>query len=170
MNYNEEFNYILKDILKNEKVQEMKKFRQHFLSTTYNHSYEVAIYCYKICKKFRWDYKSATRAAMLHDLFLYDCHKKEDRTNKWHAFTHGNIACKNADALFKLNEKEKNMIKNHMWPLTLMPPTSKEGMVLTFVDKYCASKEGLTYFFRKLKNNKIWQYASLFYLFLIKKF
>ena len=28
-----------------------------------------------------------------------------------------------------------------MWPLTPLPPTSPEGMVLSLADKYCASRE-----------------------------
>ena len=51
-----------------------------------------------MAKKLRLDYVSATRGAMLHDLFLYDWRTpKKDRVNKkMHAFTHGEIALNNA--------------------------------------------------------------------------
>lgn len=33
------------------------------------------------------------------------------------------------------------MILRHMWPLTPIPPSSREGIVLSLADKYCASRE-----------------------------
>ena len=78
---------------------------------------------------------------MLHDLFLYDWRKKQDGRKGLHAFTHGRLACKNASELFDLNEKEKDMIIKHMWPVTVELPKSLEGIILTFVDKYCAISE-----------------------------
>ena len=47
----------------------------------------------------------------------------------------------NACRLFDLNEKEKDMILKHMWPVTIAFPNSMEGFILTFVDKYCAMSE-----------------------------
>ena len=40
-----------------------------------------------------------------------------------------------------LDRKIEMMIIRHMWPLTPLPPTSPEGMVLSLADKYCASRE-----------------------------
>ena len=39
------------------------------------------------------------------------------------------------------DRKSEMMIIRHMWPLTPLPPTSPEGMVLSLADKYCASRE-----------------------------
>jgi uncharacterized protein len=39
---------------------------------------------------------------------------------------------------------EENIIRRHMWIITLVPPRYKEGYVVTFVDKFCAAKEFLT--------------------------
>ena len=76
---NEEFNYIIKDIIENYTVQQMKKYMQHFDTTCFEHCYMASYYCYKVSKIFNWDYKSAARGAMLHDLFLYDWRKKTRR-------------------------------------------------------------------------------------------
>ena len=49
----------------------MKKYKQHYETSTFDHCYMVSYYCYKVCKKLKLDYKSAARAGMLHDFFLY---------------------------------------------------------------------------------------------------
>lgn len=63
----DEFNYIIKDLLENDKVNEMKIYMQHCNTSCFEHSYNVSYICYKICKKLNFDYVSASRGAMLHD-------------------------------------------------------------------------------------------------------
>ena len=140
---NKEFLNIIHDFINNETVQQMKNYRQHYETTCFDHCYMVSYYCYLICKKYHLDYVSATRAAMLHDLFLYDWRVRQPDRKGLHAFTHGKLACENASKLFDLSQKEKDMIITHMWPVTLQFPTSIEGLILTFVDKYCAVSETL---------------------------
>lgn len=159
-----EFKKIIKDLVTNKKVLEMKKYRQHFDVSCFEHCYEASYICYKICKKLNWDYVSLVRAAMLHDMFLYDWRSKDNREiNHWHAFYHGKISCKNALKEFDLSQKEQDIIKHHMWPVTLKFPTSKEGFLLTFVDKYCALKEITSFFV----SQKRWKYSYLVYIFLM---
>lgn len=137
----EELKKILLPIINNETVQEMKNYRQHYETSCYDHCLQASYYCYLLCKKYKLDYKSATRAAMLHDLFLYDWRVRQPDRKGLHAFTHGKTACENACKLFDLNEKEKDIILKHMWPVTIAFPKSIEGFILTFVDKYCAMSE-----------------------------
>ena len=54
---------------------------------------------------------------------------------------HPNIAYINALNEFKLNEKEENAIKSHMFPLGKELPKYKESWVLTGVDKGVATYE-----------------------------
>ena len=150
MKNKEEFENIIKDIKENETVNLMKNYRQHFNTSCYEHCYNASYYCFLIAKKLHWDYKSVARAAMLHDLFLYDWRKKDNNRKGLHAFTHGNTACQNACKLFDLTEKEQNIIKRHMFPVTLIPPKSKEGLLLTLIDKYC----GLIEIKSEFKKNK----------------
>lgn len=157
---NLEFQELIYDIITNETVQKMKNYRQHCDTNCYEHCYMASRYSYKICKKLAWDYKSAARAAMLHDLFLYDWREKGDRKG-FHAFTHPKKALENASNLFDLSDKEKNIIVSHMWPLTVKLPKSKEGLLLTFVDKYCAIYESSKYLKKNLKNNTYIKYAYL---------
>jgi uncharacterized protein len=42
---------------------------------------------------------------------------------------------------FDLNQKERNIILRHMWPLTVIPPKSKEAMIVSMMDKYCTVRE-----------------------------
>ena len=110
MDNDKEFQSIIRELIENDTVQEMKKYRQHYETSCFEHCYTAAYYCYLICKKYDLDYRSATRAAMLHDLFLYDWRKKQPNKKGLHAFTHGKTACENACKLFNLNEKEKDII------------------------------------------------------------
>jgi uncharacterized protein len=159
---NEEFQMIIKELINNKTVQEMKKYRQHYETNCFDHCYMAAYYCYLICKKYNLDYISATRAAMLHDLFLYDWRKKQPDRPGLHAFTHGKTACENACKIFDLNEKEKDIIIKHMWPVTILFPKSTEGFILTLVDKYCALSETIDVFESKLFTKKFFRYAYLF--------
>ena len=149
--YNE-FRGIVCDIVNDRTVQRMKIYKQHCNTNCFVHCLEASYHCYKICKVLGFDYVSAARAAMLHDLFLYDWRVRQDEYS-WHAFTHGRIAYNNASKLFDLNEIEKDVIINHMWPLTIKLPKTKEGWVLVFVDKYCALREIIRYFVFKLLGN-----------------
>jgi len=152
---NKEFQEIIKDLVDNKRVQEMKEYRQHYNISCYTHCYEAAYYCYKLCKKWNWDYKSATRGAMLHDMFLYDWRKHQDEYKGFHAFHHGRIAYNKASKEFELNDIEKNMILRHMFPVTPIPPKYKEGWLLTIVDKYCTMAECFEYYFGDGKNKKM---------------
>ena len=157
----EEFQEIINELISNKTVQQMKQYRQHYDTTCFEHCYNAAYYCYCICKKYHLDYRSATRAAMLHDLFLYDWRQRQADRKGLHAFTHGKTACQNACQLFDLNEKEKDIIIKHMWPVTISFPKSIEGFILTFVDKYCALSESFSVFSSRLWKKRNFRYAYL---------
>lgn len=82
-----EFEMIINDIITNKQVLKMKNYRQHCDTNTYDHCYNAAKYCYKICKKLNLDYKSATRAAMLHD-FFYTIGELVERLENINLFMH----------------------------------------------------------------------------------
>ncbi|MFR2534713.1 MAG: HD domain-containing protein [Clostridia bacterium] len=159
-----DFYEIIEDIATNETVLEMKNYKQHYDTTTYEHCMHVAFLSYKIAKRLHLDVISLARASMLHDLFLYDWRKKQRHIelSGLHAFVHPKIALKNASALFTLNEKEKDIILKHMWPVTFALPKYKESFVITFVDKYCAVAESANYYISILNKKKIYRYAYVF--------
>ena len=62
----------------------------------------------------------------------------------WHGFKHPLIARYNADAVFQLNNKERNIIQTHMWPLTITQlPRCREACLVCLADKMSSSWETL---------------------------
>ncbi|MBO4323332.1 MAG: HD family phosphohydrolase, partial [Clostridia bacterium] len=74
------------------------------------------------------------------DYFLYDWHKLPKFS--FHGYTHAKKAMENASKDYDLNEKEKNIIYSHMFPLNLFHfPKCKEAWIVLWQDKICAIKE-----------------------------
>ena len=56
-----------------------------------------------------------------------------------HWIKHPKIALKNATAKYNtLSKVQRDMIKNHMFPLTLSPPKTKAGWLICYYDKVSA--------------------------------
>ena len=144
-----EFQDIIKEIVNNNIVQRMKKFKQHCDTNCFEHCYIASYYCYVIAKSMNLDYKSMARGAILHDLFLYDWRNSCNK-NYCHALEHPRVAYENASKLFNLNKKEKDIILKHMWPMTIIPPKTLESFILICVDKYCAITEICSYYLKNL--------------------
>ena len=161
----DEFINIIQDLIENPTVKLMRNFNQHANTSCYQHCMQVAYYTYLMCKYFHLDYVSATRGAMLHDLFLYDWHDHERPDKKWshqHAFLHPKIALKNAKEIFHLNAIEQDVILNHMWPVTVQFPHFKETVLVTFADKFSACRETFCHIRKLLHTKKLYKYAYVF--------
>lgn len=133
------FKSVLNEFINMPAVQQMQDYIQHGHTSCLDHSLLVAYYSYYITKRLHLssDYRSIIRGALLHDFFLYDWHEKGDRKGL-HGFTHPKVALSNAEKYFPLNDKEKEIIVKHMWPLTLKFPRYKEAYIVSFADKYCS--------------------------------
>ena len=166
---NEEFNLIIKDIIDNPTVRIMQNYKQHYDTSCYEHCMNVAYYSYLFCKRFHLNYVSAARASMLHDLFLYDWRIKLPNRKGLHGFTHPKTALKNAEALFDLSNKEKDIILKHMWPITITLPNYIESYVVTFADKFCAIQESFSYYKKTHFNKFSYKYAYLLFNILLFK-
>lgn len=149
MNINKEEKWIasfcseVDDLMNNETIQQMKKYPHHKTISTHFHSVYVAYSCHKIAKKLGIDSRELTRAAMMHDLYLYDWHT--EKHEELHAWYHPKMAVVNAEKFVEpLSEKQKDMMLSHMWPLHLAPPKSLDGFILTFCDKHCANMDIFT--------------------------
>ena len=70
----------------------------------------------------------------------------------------------------RINDKEKDMIINHMWPVTLYLPKSIEGIILTFVDKYSAMSETFEVMKSRLFMKKTFRYTYAILSLMIIKF
>jgi len=152
-NLEKEFYEIIGDIYEHEEFLKLKE-HYHHNSSIYEHVMDVSYFSYRTCKFLKLDYHSAARGALLHDFFLYDWrnHDAPDLPeNKFHGIEHPKIALANAEKHFTLNEIERDIVIKHMWPLTLVPPKYKESFIVSFADKYLASRE----FVNKFKETKI---------------
>jgi uncharacterized membrane protein/HD superfamily phosphodiesterase len=141
--FEDEFYEIIKDIYEHEEFLKLKEHHHH-TSSIYEHVMSVSYFSYRASKFLKLDYQSTARGALLHDFFLYDWrnHDVPDLPeDKFHGIEHPKIALQNATKHFALNEIEKDIVVKHMWPLTLVPPKFKESFVVSFADKYLASKE-----------------------------
>ena len=160
---NTEFKNIINDLITNPTVQEMNNYIQHCDTTCFEHCKNVAYYSYLVCKKCGFDYISASRGGMLHDLFLYNWRKKQRdiELKGLHAFVHPRISLNNSLKLFNLNNIEKDIILKHMWPLTIIPPKYIESYIISFVDKFCAIKETIEYIQKKKLFLHIYKYSTV---------
>lgn len=140
--YCKEFISIAEPIITHEEYQKMKYIKHHNESV-YEHCLDTAYASFKIAKKIGLDHISITRGCLLHDFFLYKFKKGTGlrffSAPFLHAKNHPLIALENALQHFVLNHKEKDIIKNHMFPVGI--PRCKEAWVVTFVDKFLAIYE-----------------------------
>lgn len=134
------------DILSSENFHSTKDHIQHGNVTVNDHVWDVARYSLAICEKLhiRCSQKELIRGALLHDYFLYDWHEPDEQNpHKLHGFYHPGRALRNASKEYKLTAREKDIIKKHMWPLTLFPPKYREAWIVTAADKWCSLLETL---------------------------
>ncbi len=128
------------DLLAHEKVQEMQTYPHHKAVDTLYHSVNVSFLTYQICSVLRLHTEEATRAALLHDFYLYNWYV--EKHGEYHMWYHPKEAVKNAHKYFgALSARQSNMILSHMFPLFVEPPRSCEAFVLTCADKICATRD-----------------------------
>ena len=134
---------LLKEVNKDGKLEQMRAFIQHGEVTTYDHCIAVARLSFRINRRLRIRAKERdlVRGALLHDYFLYDWHTWK---GPLHGYYHPKAAVRNAKRDFAINDREENIIRSHMWPLTLFHfPRSKEALIVCIADKIISSRETL---------------------------
>ncbi len=132
----------VEDILSSRVFQSMSEFIQHGTTTCLEHCINVSYRSYLTCKKYGLDARAAARGGLLHDLFLYDWHDHFEKTgDRFHGLTHPKAALENAEKAFDLTDTERDIILNHMWPLTLRAPATKEAYVVIYHDKATGFRE-----------------------------
>lgn len=145
------------DILNSENFQKTKKHIQHGNMTVYEHCVNVAKTSLRLqhSLKIRCNERDLIRGALLHDYFLYDWHiKDKDNSHALHGFYHPGIALNNAKKEYELTQCQEDIIRKHMWPLTVIPPTCKEAWIVTAADKYCSFMETVHLHKGKITRNK----------------
>ena len=74
--------------------------------------------------------------------FLYDWHNQLT-PHHLHGFFHPGVALRNASMDVELTPIEHDIIKKHMFPLTLVPPKYLESWIVCWIDKKCSTRETL---------------------------
>ena len=134
------FQVLIDDILNNKEFQKLKEIRHHGQNRL-DHSIRVAYYSYKIAKLLKLDYESVARGGLLHD-FFYDINENELVTKRMKTLVeHPNYALQQAESRFELNDKEKNIIVSHMFPVSLNLPIYAESWIVDLVDDVVAMCE-----------------------------
>lgn len=148
------------DILSSRNYRSTKNHIQHGTMSVRQHTFNVAKCSVVMSEKLqklgiRCNKRALVRGALLHDYFLYDWHDKEHlEIHNLHGFYHPGIALDNASKEYKLSPLEQDIIKKHMWPLTVVPPMCREAWIVTAADKYCSLMETLRLQGEKKKMHK----------------
>ena len=146
---NYEYKEIVKDILNNREFKKIELCPHHKINRLV-HSKRVSYYSYKICKKLGFDYVSAARGGLLH-FFLNKYNTKNSRKL---LISHPSIALNNAKKHFVLSDKEKNIIKCHMFPVSISVfPKYRESVVVSLVDKVMWFYEKVTGYSKEINYN-----------------
>ena len=128
------------DLLNNDMVKELDNFSQHMGTSRLQHSLNVAYYSFLLCYKLGLDYRSAARAGILHDFFLYDW-REVHSSAKEHVSAHPRASLENAEKVTELNKIERDAVLRHMWPMTIVPPRYRESHIVSLADKLCTCAE-----------------------------
>ena len=150
-----DFTRMTEDILSHPLFQAMRRQPHHGPGhSAYDHSVSTARCAFRMAQ---WAHmredrvQAVTRAALLHDFFGYDWRSERhrryldrysgwQRVRHWHPFIHGAHAANRADRVFGLDQRQRDAITSHMFPLAPFPRNS-EAWVLTLADKLVASRE-----------------------------
>lgn len=152
------------DIYDNAEFNKIKLIEHHGV-TRFDHSLRVSYYSYKIAKFLKLDYVEVARAGLLHDFFF----SEENRNAKDRfvsTFRHPRISVLNSVINFELSEKEIDIIRTHMFPISLKIPKYAESWLVSLVDKCAAVYE----FSKKISFKFKFKYATNIYLLFIINF
>ena len=135
--YTVEFEMIIKPILSNNEFLKTKEKRHHGI-TRFDHLMRVSYYSFLITKILHLNYKETTRAALLHDFFL-DETDKDTKIGKLR--NHPYYALEYSLKYYDLTDREQDIIKTHMFPVTFTPPKYLESWIVDLVDDFAGIYE-----------------------------
>ena len=118
------------------------EIRQHGETTRFSHCVSVAYHSLRTAAKLRipCDVQSLVIGGLLHDYYFYDRREKHISQFK-NSFIHPKAAVHNASRDYVISASEQNIIVRHMFPITLIPPKHREGLIVCITDKICGLAE-----------------------------
>lgn len=134
-----EYQFFLNEIQKiiyTEPYIDLKNYPHHGTISIYVHAIKVAYlsYYYAIRHHSKVNHQELILAALLHDLYFYNWHSKKNGIHL-HGLFHPAKAVKNAKKYYLVKPRIIRHMAHHMFPLTLIPPTTKEGWIICLCDK-----------------------------------
>ncbi len=131
-----------RELTENSNLSSMAEYPQHGNTCRLLHSVAVAYYSCRLASFLGVNFhmRDMARGALFHDYFFYDA-QDGDPAHRGHWSRHPDIAWRNAAKELALTGIEADIIRTHMFPLTLKPPRYREGAVVTLVDKGCSVYE-----------------------------
>ena len=158
---NKGFMRIVEKYYRHPKVRELNNYIHHG-TTRLDHSRRVAYYTYKVTKFFHLNYKSATKAALLHDFFFDEL----DGENQHIRLTeHPSYALNNARRYFDITPLEADIIYKHMYPVTKRMPKYIESWIVDGIDDLVAVYERYA-----TSKQKVFKYSNVFIFFIFTLF
>lgn len=134
------------DIVNTDIFKEAMAQTHHNKTTVGDHSASVAVIALRMCRKlnykaFHLDERRVVLAALTHDLGIVGRHQKYSNNLETY-FRHPSDSAKIAmNLLPEMNMKFYRTIARHMFPLTFLPPSSVEGLIISVADKWAAIKD-----------------------------
>lgn len=133
------FKSICEKVINEEEYQKRKTFEHHINKSVYEHCIRVAIISYIISKKLNLDVESTVIGALLHDFYTKPWQTDPEKYSflEQHGFRHAREACENSMELYKelITPLIQDIIKKHMFPLNITPPSYPESWVVSVADK-----------------------------------
>ena len=135
-------NKYIREIISQSRLLETNQFIHHGSTSILQHNIAVTRKAYWLSRKLKWkiSVKELVFGAMLHDYYFYDWHVKE-KSHRLHGYFHPGNSLKNAMKDIELTLIEQDIIRKHMFPLTLLPPKYKESILVCLADKLCTFGE-----------------------------
>lgn len=123
-------------------VRRMASFVQHGSVDTLSHCRSVAEVSWWLAHRLHAnvDRTSLLVGALLHDFYLYDWHGAGWR----HSYRHAECARRNAAQRFDVDRHTQQVIRCHMWPISITHvPSTREALLVCIADKYVSLHETL---------------------------
>ena len=133
-------------ILNSEELRRAHAQTHHHWSTVGEHTLRVAMTSLTICyalKKMNVEIHvpDVVVGSLCHDLGILDRYQKYANDyvcSKEHAADSVKVA---KQLVPDLSDLSKDIIERHMWPVSGKMPNSKEALIVSLADKYCAVKD-----------------------------